>query len=95
MKTKHYDSRVDDVIAKAASGAHVAVDRAAQASQHANHSLHKTARQLRSKEQQWVDASGDYVHRHPLLVVGCAVAAGFLLSKLLQRRPAPDHFPED
>ncbi|RUO28138.1 DUF883 domain-containing protein [Aliidiomarina sedimenti] len=85
MKTGNQDSRIDDVIAKAASGVRGAVDKTAEASQHANQSIRKTARQLHKKEQQWAKSSGAYINRHPFLVVGCAVAAGFLLSKVLQR----------
>lgn len=85
MKTEAYNSRVDAAISKAAAGVHLAVDKTAEASHNANHSIRDTGQQLLDTEKKWARASDRYLHQHPFMVLGVAVAAGFILRSLFRR----------
>lgn len=84
MKAEQLDSRIDAAISKAASGVHHAVDKTEEMSHQANHSIRDTGNRLLETERKWVQASDRYLHRHPFMVVGVAVAVGFILNALLR-----------
>ena len=71
---------------RAASTAHQAVDRMAGAATSAAETLDYKAEQLRDVQSRLTEDACDYVRENPMLSVGLAVAAGFLLSKLLSSR---------
>ena len=66
-----------------ASGAHQAIDRLAGAATSAAETVDTKAGQLRDAQERMVDDCRDYVRDNPVMSVGLAVAAGFLLSRLL------------
>ena len=68
------------------SGAHVAVDRASVAATHAAGTLGVKGDQLNVSGQKLMDHAEGYVRQHPVASLGMAVAAGYILSRLLSPR---------
>jgi ElaB/YqjD/DUF883 family membrane-anchored ribosome-binding protein len=66
-----------------ANGAHQAVDRLAEVASSAADSLSVRGAQIRDAQARLTTEARNYVSAHPLATVGIAVAAGFLLSRLL------------
>ena len=76
-----------DTIDKAANSAHEAFDRrSARATNQATEALGKKGEQLKNAEQQIVEDCRVYVRDNPIASLGIAVAAGFLLSRMLSGR---------
>ena len=69
-----------------ASGAHQAVDKIASAAGQAAETLGVKGEQLKKLQAQALDQARGYVREHPVASVGIAIAAGYLLSKLLSSR---------
>ena len=69
-----------------ASGAHQAIDRLAGAATSAAETVDTKTDQFRDAQERIVEDCRDYVRDNPLMSVGFAVAAGFLLSRLLISR---------
>jgi ElaB/YqjD/DUF883 family membrane-anchored ribosome-binding protein len=67
---------------RAAAGAHRAVESADQFADQAGEAIGKAG----AKGEELVDASTSYVREHPLLSMGLAVTAGYVLSTLLSSR---------
>lgn len=70
-------------VSRAASGAHRLVDRVVGSSNRAAQHLQETGTWLKDTEQRLVGASSGYVREHPFRSVGIALAAGFLVSRLV------------
>jgi ElaB/YqjD/DUF883 family membrane-anchored ribosome-binding protein len=68
------------------SGAHGAVDRAGDAAAHAAGTLGAKGDQLNNSGKRMVNRAENYLHEHPVASLGMAVAAGYLLSRLLSSR---------
>ncbi len=68
------------------STAHDAVERATSAAATAAEQLDAKGRQLMAAREEWMDASRVYVREHPLAALGVALAAGYLLSRILSSR---------
>lgn len=75
-----------ETIDKAASSAHETVDKIASATTHAAESLGDKGRQLKNAEQQLLENCRGYVRDNPVTSLGIAVAAGFLLSRVMSGR---------
>jgi len=75
-----------ETVDKAASSAHEAVDKIASATNQASEALSEKANQLKNTEHQLVENCRTYVRDNPITSLGIAVAAGFLLSRLLSGR---------
>jgi ElaB/YqjD/DUF883 family membrane-anchored ribosome-binding protein len=73
-------------IDKAANSAHEAIDKATRATNQATEALDKKSEQLKNAEQQIVEDCRVYVRDNPIASLGIAVAAGFLLSRVLSGR---------
>ena len=74
------------MVDRIASGAHVAVDKIAGATVQAADSLGVKAEQLKNIQDQALAKCQAYVRENPVTSLGMAVAAGYLLSKLLSSR---------
>ena len=68
------------------SGAHRAVDSAGGAATHAAGALGVKGDQLQEKGKRIAERTGGYVREHPVASLGMAVAAGYLLSRLMTNR---------
>lgn len=68
------------------SGAHGAVDRAGVAVSNAADALGEKGEQLSANTQKALENTEGYVREHPLASIGMAVAAGYVLSRLLSSR---------
>lgn len=69
-------------IDRMASGAHKVVDNADQVAAQAAEAIGKAG----VKGEELVAASTSYMREHPMLTLGVAVAAGYVLSRLLSSR---------
>lgn len=75
-----------ETIDKASKTAHEAVDKVASATNQAAETLSEKGDQLKNAEQQLVENCRGYIRDNPITSLGIAVAAGFLLSRLLSGR---------
>ena len=75
-----------ETIDKASHSAHEAVDKIASATNQAAEALGEKGEQLKNAEQQLMESCRGYVQDNPITSLGIAVAAGFLLSRLLSGR---------
>ena len=71
---------------RVATGAHQAVDTIADAASQTAESLGVKGDQLKEVQARLVDACNGYMRANPVATVGIAVAAGFLLSRLISSR---------
>jgi ElaB/YqjD/DUF883 family membrane-anchored ribosome-binding protein len=69
-----------------AAGAHQAVDKMAGAATQAAETLGVKGKQLKNAQVRLIEDCAGYVRDHPVTSLGIAVAAGFLLSRLLRSR---------
>jgi ElaB/YqjD/DUF883 family membrane-anchored ribosome-binding protein len=65
---------------------HDTVDKIAKATNDATDRLEKKGAQLKSSEEHMVANCQSYIRDNPITSVGVAVAAGFVLSRLLSSR---------
>ena len=71
---------------KASHSAHETVDKIANATNQAAEALGEKGEQLKNAEQQLMESFRGYVQDNPITSLGIAVAAGFLLSRVLSGR---------
>jgi len=71
---------------RVADFAHETVDALADASNHAQTAFDEKSDQIINAEQQLLKNCQTYVRENPVTSLGLAVAGGFLLSRLLNRR---------
>jgi len=69
-----------------ATSAHEAVDKVAGVASHAAETLGVRGEQIKSAQDKLVESAREYMHEHPVATLGIAVAAGFVLSRLLSSR---------
>lgn len=74
------------VVDRLASGAHQAVDKIASAAGQAVETLSVRGEQLKNAQAKALEQARGYVRDRPVTALGIAVAAGFLLSRLLRFR---------
>jgi ElaB/YqjD/DUF883 family membrane-anchored ribosome-binding protein len=74
------------VIDRLASTAHRAIDSADHAANHATDTLAKAGGKAGAKGEELYASGAGYMRDHPVLTIGVAVAAGYLLSRLLATR---------
>ena len=75
-----------DTIDKAVNSAHEAVDKISCATSQAADAIGEKGQQLKDAEQRLMENCRGYVRDNPVSSLGIAVAAGFLLSRLLSGR---------
>ena len=75
-----------ETIDTAAQSAHEAVDKIANATNQAAEALGEKGEQLKNAEQKLMESCRGYVQDNPITSLGIAVAAGFLLSRVLSGR---------
>jgi len=75
-----------ETIDNVSHSAHETVDKIANASNQAAEAIGEKRAQLKNAEQQLVENCRGYVRDNPVTSLGIAVAAGFLLSRLLSGR---------
>ena len=72
-------------IERLTSTAHDAVERATSAAASAADQLGVQGRQLLATRDELMDSTRVYVREHPLAALGVALAAGYLVSRILSR----------
>lgn len=77
-----FGSTVDRV----AAGAHDTVDRVAGAASAAARAMEEKGVQLKDMQSRYLDQARISIRENPMAALGIAVAAGFLLNHLLNRR---------
>jgi ElaB/YqjD/DUF883 family membrane-anchored ribosome-binding protein len=75
-----------ETLDKISDSAHEAFDKVASATSQAAEALGEKGEQLKKTEQQLMKNCRGYISDNPITSVSIAVAAGFLLSRLLSRR---------
>jgi len=75
-----------DITDKVSHSAHEAYDKIADATSQAAEALGEKGEQLKNAEQQIMEDCRVYVRENPITSMGIAVAAGFLLSRVLSGR---------
>jgi len=75
-----------ETLNKVSDSAHEAFDKIASATSQAAEALGEKGEQLKKAEQQLMKNCRGYISDNPITSVSIAVAAGFLLSRLLSRR---------
>jgi ElaB/YqjD/DUF883 family membrane-anchored ribosome-binding protein len=75
-----------DITDKVSHSAHEAYDKIADATSQAAEALGEKGEQLKNAEQQIMEDCRVYVRDNPITSMGIAVAAGFLLSRVLSGR---------
>lgn len=75
-----------EITDKASQFAHETGEKIANASNQAADSLSEKGEQLKNAEQRLMKDCSSYVQNNPATSLGIAVAAGFLLSRLLSAR---------
>ncbi len=75
-----------NTIEKASDYAHEATDKVASATTEAAKALGEKGEQLLNAEQKLMKHCCNYVSYHPIASLSIAIAAGFLLSRLLSDR---------
>lgn len=75
-----------ETVDKASKSAHEAVDKIANAGNHAAEAIGEKGEQLKNAEKQVMENCRSYIRDNPITSLGVAVAAGFLLSRLLSGR---------
>lgn len=75
-----------ETIDKATNYAHEAVDKMAQVTNQAADAIDEKGLQLKNAEQRLIKNCQGYVRDNPVTSLGIAVAAGFILSRLLSGR---------
>lgn len=73
-------------VASMSKGAHIAVDKVADAAAQAAHTIEETGQYFKYGQERVVQATSNYVHKNPLTSVAIAVGAGILISRLLSSR---------
>jgi ElaB/YqjD/DUF883 family membrane-anchored ribosome-binding protein len=71
---------------KVSHRAHEAVDKIASATNQAAEAIGEKGEQLKNAEKELVENCRSYLRDNPITSLGIAVAAGFLLSRLLSSR---------
>lgn len=77
---------VHPAIDRMASGAHRAVNSADEAANHATDAVARAGNKAGVKGEELYAAGAGYMREHPVFTIGVAVAAGYLLSRLLTTR---------
>jgi ElaB/YqjD/DUF883 family membrane-anchored ribosome-binding protein len=75
-----------ETLDKVSDSAHEAYDKITRASSHAVDVIGEKGEQLKKSEQRLMKNCRGYISDNPITSVSIAVAAGFLLSRLLCRR---------
>jgi len=77
---------VRPAVDRLASGAHQAVDKMGGAASQAAETIDLKGEQLMDAQTRLTENCREYVRDHPIASLGIAVAAGFLVSRLLSSR---------
>ena len=77
------EKNMKETIDKVSDTAHKAVDKMTHAGYQTAEVIGEKGEQLRTAEEQWVEDYREYIRDKPIRAVGIAVAAGFLLSRLM------------
>ena len=72
-------------IDRLSSGAHRAVDRVTSRAAIGAQRLGAKSSELLAAGDQWLGVTRGYVREHPLAAIGIALAAGYLLSRVISR----------
>lgn len=86
MKSNTKDQVVHQKVDAIASGAHDAVNWAADATNNATDSLTDKGQELKATQERWLAQARGYVQENPATSLGIALAGGWFLSRMLRSR---------
>ena len=73
-------------VERMATSAHEAVDKVAGVATQAAETLGVKGEQIKTAQDKLIESAREYMREHPVATLGVAVAAGFVLSRLLSSR---------
>jgi len=82
-KARRAETTAHDTVDRAARGAHQTVDRLAEKAANAAAQMGEKGEYFNEQKDRVMSQTRTYVQTHPVAAIGIAVAAGFLLSRLL------------
>ena len=85
-KIDQVSSSVKPAVERLAKSAHEVVDKVATVASDAADTLGVRTDELKSVQGKWTEQCQGYVRENPLVSLGIALAAGYLLSKVLSSR---------
>jgi ElaB/YqjD/DUF883 family membrane-anchored ribosome-binding protein len=83
-RTRETEENIKETISNVSQSAHKAVDRMTDMGYQATEALGEKGEQLMSAEAEMIENYREYIRNYPIRSVGIAVAAGFVLSRLLR-----------
>lgn len=86
MKTNTNEQAAHRKVDAIASGAHEAVDWAADATNNATANLSDKGHELKATQEKWMAQAREYMQENPATSFGIALAGGYLLSRILGSR---------
>lgn len=78
------NQKLAPAVDRVARAAHETVDKVARAAVPAADWINESAGQLKQQQEQLIESSRDYIRERPLLTVGVALGAGYLIGRLLR-----------
>jgi ElaB/YqjD/DUF883 family membrane-anchored ribosome-binding protein len=84
MEVKHNGNAPGETVDHMAASVHGAVDTVADATNRAVDAIGEKGEQLHHLQEEWLQASRNYIRDHPVQAVGIAIVGGFMLSRLLK-----------
>lgn len=88
MKTNTNENVVHPNLDAIATGAHQAVDWAANAANAASDGVNSAGHEARDKQERWLENARSYVQEHPATAITIALAGGYFISRILSARKA-------
>lgn len=82
-KIDHASEAARPAVDRAVSGAHEAVDSMANMASQAAETFDEKSAQFKEMQAKFMENATTYVQAHPMASLGIAMAAGFLLSKMM------------
>jgi len=85
QKIDHAKDAAQPTVDHIVKGAHSAVDAMGNMATHTAEALELKGDQFNETKDEFISATQKYLREHPVASIGIAVAAGFLLSRILGR----------
>ncbi|HEX7030210.1 MAG TPA: DUF883 C-terminal domain-containing protein [Gammaproteobacteria bacterium] len=82
--TRRTQARAHETVDRAARGVHDTVDRFADAANRTMEHMNERGEKFSETRDRMMAETRSYVQAHPIASIGIAVAAGFLLSRLMR-----------
>lgn len=86
METTRQGTTAGETVERVRTGAHEAVDKAAEVSHRAAETLSEKSGQMMDAQERLMEHAREYVRENPVTSLGIALGSGFILSRLMGHR---------